>query len=281
MAAQADDESTAALLARAWPVPRSASIAETGRGIGIVFSPDISVRNNCRFYESLGFACFDSPDWNVVLERIRIYNDRHTEHPIRTLILETHGTNGHGLKLQDGKEPLDDRSYISVGGLQERLELLGVETVVLSACNSGRLLRPKIYRTLDPNPGDKLFLPPHCGILDASKGFRPEASKVVVITPASSRIETTLVGSVSELGPEVRKVLGRNAPKQFAISDLMIQMMTRDPRLKLQRGRYVETFSDEIAPPSMSERLFDRFVAHLDTLVARWSAPLFSNVTRH
>ena len=76
------------------------AFTNTGRGVGVVFSPDLSVPGNCRFYESLGFACFQNADWNRVLTDIRIYNLFHEDDGIRTLILETHGTNGNGLKLQ-------------------------------------------------------------------------------------------------------------------------------------------------------------------------------------
>ena len=256
-------------LARLWPAQQAADIRQTGRGVAVVFSPDISVPGNCAFYESLGFACFDSADWNFVIEGIRRYNVRNREHPIRTLVLETHGTNGHGLKLQTGKDPDDDRSYISVGGLQERLERLGVKHIVITACNSQRLLRPQILRTLNPNPGDDLFLPATCGINGASEKWDSEKSDVAIVTPSSSRIETTLVGSVAELSPSVRDALGKNLPKRFAVSDLLIQMLTRDKRLELQSGRHTEKLSEEIVPPAMSERLFERFLAHLETLVAR------------
>src|SRR5205085_742289 len=113
----------------------------------------------------------------------------------------------NGLKLQKGKEPTDDRSYISVGGLQEALDAIGVRYVVLSACNSARLLRPEIYRELDPNNGDKLFLPANRGIINASPEFSPFWSRVTVITPATSHIETTLVGSIKELAPATRTAL--------------------------------------------------------------------------
>src|SRR6185369_12181948 len=147
------------LLAKAWPYEPKTKIAETGRGVGIVFSPDLSVPGNCRFYQSLGFACFEDADWDAVLSGIRTYNILYPERAIRTLILETHGTNGNGLKLQQSYDPAADRSYISVGALQERVEPDGVRYIVISACNSRRLLRPAIYRALDPYNGDKLFLP--------------------------------------------------------------------------------------------------------------------------
>src|SRR5258705_12675318 len=55
------------LLAKAWPYEPKGKVADVGRGVGIVFSPDLSVPGNCRFYQSLGFACFEDADWDAVL----------------------------------------------------------------------------------------------------------------------------------------------------------------------------------------------------------------------
>src|SRR5438045_3050963 len=195
------DEATSVLVARAMPYDPYARLSEIGHGVGIVFTPDLSVPGNCRFYASLGFACFEDADWTNVLDDIRLHNIFHPENRIRTLILETHGTNGNGLKVQRSYAPNADRSYISVGALQERLEPDGIRYIIISACNSGRLLRPSIYRALDPNPGDKLFLPATCGIVGASNSFDGSRSRVTIITPASSHIETSLAGKVRELAP--------------------------------------------------------------------------------
>ena len=90
------EQNTLSILGSAWPAPSPARIADIGRGIGVVFSPDLSVRDNCRFYESLGFACFQSADWGAVLDGIFAYNHAHPDTRITTLVLETHGTNGNG-----------------------------------------------------------------------------------------------------------------------------------------------------------------------------------------
>ena len=81
---------------------------EIGRGIGVVFSPDLSVPDNCRFYQSLGFACFQGADWEVILDDVHRYNVLYPERRIFTLVLETHGTNGNGLKLQTSYDPAAD-----------------------------------------------------------------------------------------------------------------------------------------------------------------------------
>jgi hypothetical protein len=278
-------DSTELLLAKAWPAAKIAGMEELGTGIGIVFTPDLSVKDNCRFFEALGFACFESADWLEILSDIHAYNIDHPGRRIRTLILETHGTNGNGLKVQSGKKPEDDRSYISVAALQEMVEPVGVRYVIISACNSGRLLRPEIYRKLNPDNGDKLFLPATRGILDATDSFDAKRTNVTVITPATSHIETTLVGSLRELAPETRAALETAAkkrdlelPKQFAVSEMLIQMLLRDPQLQLRTAAHVEELSKVQTTPETSERIFKGFVDHLGTLAARSATPAANSV---
>lgn len=270
------DTTSLGLLARAWPEAKPARVGEIGRGIGVVFSPDLSVKDNCRFYQALGFACFEDADWERILGDIHRFNVLYPESRISTLVLETHGTNGNGLKLQQSYDPDAERSYIAVGALQERLERDGIDHVIISACNSGRLLRPQIYSRLDPNNGDKLFLDPTCGILNASDTFDPKRSPVVVLTPKSSHIETTLVGSVSELRPSARKALlaaakakGIKPPKQFAVSDMMVQMLVRDPKLSLAANSYVEEFSKTVTPTDRSEELFTKFLTYVNAVAEK------------
>lgn len=267
---------TETLLARAWPAAPYAGLDNVGTGVGIVFTPDLSVPGNCRFYRALGFACFESADWLKVLGEIHAHNMEHPASRIRTLILETHGTNGHGLRLQAGKQPTDDRSYISVGALQEWIEPVGVKHIIISACNSGRLLRPEIYLKLNREPGDPLFLPATLGVIDATDAFNPSNTRVTVITPGTSHIENTLVGSLTELAPATRRALNAAAkqravklPKQFAVSEILIQMILRDPDLQLRTGAHVEELSKEQTPPETSERLFKAFADHLNFIAAR------------
>jgi hypothetical protein len=278
-AASADQDGLR-LLGTAWPDATATAVSDIGRGIGIVFSPDLSVAGNCRFYQSLGFACFQDADWSGVLDQIHRHNIAHPDRRIYTLVLETHGTNGNGLKLQKSYAPTADRSYISVGALQERLEPEGVSYVIISACNSGRLLRPYIYTELDPYNGDRLFLPATCGIVNASQDFDPMRNGVTIITPQSSHIEMTLVGSIRELSPKTQKAILASAralhitpPTHFAVSDMMVQMLTRDSRLELAANRYVEELSGDMAPVDSSEALFKRFVKYVNAVAAREKAP--------
>ncbi|HEX3581946.1 MAG TPA: hypothetical protein VH087_09315 [Thermoanaerobaculia bacterium] len=264
------------LISDAWPHDDGTRLSQLGHGVGVVFSPDLSVVGNCRFYQSLGFACFQDADWTRVLDDIRTYNIFHPENRIRTLVLETHGTNGNGLKLQKSYDPKADRSYIAVGALQEHLEPDGVRYIIISACNSRRLLRPAIYRTLDPNPGDKLFLPPTCGIVNADEDYDMTRSKIVVATPSASHIETTLVGNIRELAPVTRRVVayaaklnGVKPPTQFAISDIMMEMLIHDARLQLQTGEAIEELSKEIQPQDEDEKLYKSFVAYVNSIGAK------------
>jgi hypothetical protein len=274
LAAHADR--TPVLLAKAWPAAPQAGLENVGSGVGIVFSPDLSVEGNCRFYQAMGFACFDSADWLEILSAIHAHNINDPARKIRTLILETHGTNGEGLKVQTGKNAKDERSYIAVGALQEWLEPVGVRHIIISACNSGRLLRPEIYLKLNRNNGDKLFLPATRGIIDASDLFDPKRNTITVITPGASQIETTLVGKVSELAPTTRKALEAAAkqrdvtlPSQFAVSEMFIKMLTRDASLELRTGAWVEELSKAQTSAAASERIFNTFLAHLDAVAAR------------
>ena len=273
------EKTTASILTGAWPATSAAKISEIGRGVGVVFSPDLSVAHNCRFYEALGFACFQDADWGRVIDAIYNYNLHHPDRRIYTLVLETHGTNGNGLKLQKSYSPTAERSYSAIGALQERLEPAGIYYIIVSACNSGRLLRPYIHNELDVYNGDRLFLPATCGILNASPWFDDSLSAVTVVTPESSHIETTLVGSIKELAPETRKLIADSAraqkivpPAEFAISDIMMQILTRDSQLELAVNHYVDELSPVMQPADRSEELFKRFKAYLNAVAAREGA---------
>jgi hypothetical protein len=150
-------------------------------------------------------------------------------------------------------DPDAGRSYISAGALQQRLEPEGIYYVVISACNSGRLLRPAIYNQLDPNNGDKLFLPATKGIVNASPDFVASRSAVMIITPESSHIETTLVGKIAELSPSARRAI-TDAAKSLGII----------PPTELSRAA---------APVDRSEQLFAKFVRYVNAVAAKQYPP--------
>src|SRR4051794_19303696 len=277
----AADNSSLLLLDHAWPDVASRRVSEIGRGVGVVFSPDLSVADNCRFYESLGFACFQDADWEKILDDVHRHNVLYPERRIFTLILETHGTNGNGLKLQTSYDPDANRSYISAGALQQRLEPEGIYYVIISACNSGRLLRPAIYNQLDPNNGDKLFLPATKGIVNASPDFVASRSAVMIITPESSHIETTLVGKIAELSPSTRRAIAESAkslgitpPTEFAVSDMMTAMLTRDSHLQLSSGGSVDALPRAGARVDRGEQLFENSAQYENPAPAKQSPPV-------
>jgi hypothetical protein len=253
-------------------------LSDVGRHKAVIFSPDFAETGNREFYEKLGFLYIEDPNWKNALNQIIARNYWHPEDSISTIILETHGTNGNGLKLQTGPLPRAARSYISIGALQEKLDGLGVSLCVVGACNSGRLFRPEIYKTLNPEPHDRLFLPPTLGILNASREYDPAKSKMTIVRRAESEIETTTDGNTSELLPLTRIVMGLQSeddtvgvPRRlrFSVSNLLIQMLIHDPRLELTSSGYANEKSKNDLTEDESDALFQRFVSYLNGVAAR------------
>jgi hypothetical protein len=244
--------------------PSSGHYALVGDGFAVVFSPDIASPANRYLHEALGFAYFENADWNEVLRQIEEHN--RGPRPVRTLIIETHGTNGNGLKLQSGKGRSDARSYIAAGALQERVGPLGVRGIILSACNSGRLLRPEIYLKLDPSNGDPLFLPATRGIVDASDGFDPGVSRVRLYRRSESRLETLVVGRLAELPPSLRDGAGLEPETEFAVSTLVAQLAAADESLRLVDAGYERRKSSADFSRGESEAIFQSFLRHLRTI---------------
>ena len=238
----------------------SAPLSALGRGIAVVFSPDLSVESNCAVYERLGFVCYQTASWEHVVEDIRCRNAS-SQHPISMVILETHGTNGNGLKLQEGKAADALRSYAAIGALEERFGSAGVQYCILSACNSRRLFRPAIYYTLDPG-SDRLFLPATLGIMNA--GNQKSSSGVRFLTRADSHVESLSLANTQELTADTRRALGLPAePIPFVVSDLLIQMLTNDPTLDLRIATPVEKLEHSTPEDAVADLLFSRFVARL------------------
>ena len=84
------------------------------------------------------------------------------------------------------------------------------------------------------------------------------------------------MGHVRELSRGARRAIAASAkaqhirpPVEFAVSDMMVQMLTRDPRLELSTNTYVDDLSPVIASVDRSEELFRRFVTYLNAVAAR------------
>ena len=262
------------LPAGAWPSPAGAALDELGSGVAVVFSPDLTVAGTCDLYTLLGFSCFAEADWNKVLERIATHNASGSANAIRTVVLETHGTNGNGLKLQEGYEPTAWRSYISVGGLQERLDAAGVRFVTITACNAGRLVRPQIYRRLDRSSGDPLFLPAMLGVIDAGDDYDAKSSGVTILARTVSQVEIMIVARFDELAAPVQVALRTAAAsrdvlvaEEFVISDFMMQITTDDPALDVEAPVPTEKVSRVRTTAAESDVLFARFLQNLARVV--------------
>jgi len=254
-----------AALAEPRPATERSLLRSVGRGVAVVFSPDLSVATNCAFYERLGFTCYESASWETVVEDIRCRNaSAAPEDAITAVILEAHGTYGNGLKLQTSAARKAWRSYAAIGALTERLSAAGVRSCVLAACNARRLLRPEIYHQLDDT---RLFLPATLGIMNGSRDDA-EASGLRLLARADSHIESLSVGSTGELSPPTLRALGlrKDETMAFVVSDMLVQLVTHDPSLDLRPATPVQKLRLVTPEDTYAEELFTRFVEHLDRL---------------
>ena len=256
--------------------PRSRRLSEIGRGKAIVFSPDLSEPGSREFYRALGFAYFEDPDWGSVLKQIREFNETHPADPIETLLIESHGTNGDALKLQNGNQPDAPRSYISPGGLLERLEGSGVRACLLAACNAGRLFRPENYHTVTASEGNHLFEPPTLGIINASPDFDPSQSRITIARRAESHIEVINECYLSEFSPVTRSALlgsrsdaGLKAKSLIAVPEMLIQLLLSDERLHLVAEGFEMEKSRAETDDHYREHLISRFLRFVDTIAVQ------------
>src|SRR4051794_30289088 len=239
----------------------AAPLTAIGHGVAIVFSPDLSLENNCAFYERLGFVCYASPSWEEVVDDIARRNA--SGNAISIVIVEAHGTQGNGLKLQTSSARNAQRSYAAVGALRERLGAAGVRECILAACNSRRLLRPAILDTLD---SERLFLPATLGIMNAagSSGI----TRLRFLARADSHVEGVTVAHTDELSPSTLRALGLTdqQPMTFVVSDMFVQLVTGDPSLDLREAMPVDRLKGITPEDAYADALFARFVEHLDQL---------------
>lgn len=257
---------------------RAPALAEVGRGKGIVFSPDLSEPGNREFYRALGFAYFEDPDWHVVLDQLKAYNQAHPESPIEVLLIQSHGTNGDALKLQNGNQPDAPRSYISPGGLLEGLAGSGVRLCLLAACNAGRLFRPENFTVVKAEEGNRLFEPATLGIINASPDFDAAHTGIMIARRAESHIEVINECRLSEFSPAARSALldSRNnlkASTQIAVPEMLIQLLLADERLHLVSEGFELEKSRAETEDSYREHLVSRFLRFVNTLAANERQP--------
>ncbi len=247
----------------------SARLKKIGERRAIVFSPDFAASGNREFYEALGFAYWESPNWRKVLKEIKQFNSAHKEDGILEIFFETHGSNGNGLKLQQSKLRSAPRSYISLGALQEHLGEAGVKRAILAACNTGRLYRPEIYTKLNMSVKDPTVLPATLGVINASPNFTPSSSAVELVRRTESRMEQTSEGRYNELSEPVRRALGLpSSSRPFTVSNMFIQMIVKDARLQLTNNGYVRELSDQKESDPDNESIFQSFLKFLDNVVS-------------
>jgi hypothetical protein len=99
---------------------------------------------------------------------------------------------------------------------------------------------------------------------------------MLVVRRAESEIETTTDGDTSELSPTARMVLrleprvAGGAPRalHFAVSNILVQLLIHDPRLKLTAEGYENEKSRNDLTEEESDELFGRFVAYVDEVAA-------------
>jgi hypothetical protein len=245
----------------------AARLKKLGERRAIVFSPDFAASGNQRFYEGLGFLYLESADWRWVLKEIKRVNRSRKEDSIREIFFETHGSNGNGLKLQRSQVRTAPRSYISLGALQENLGAAGVERAILAACNTGRLYRPEIYRKLDMSVKDPTVLPATLGVINASPKFDPSKSSVELVRRTDSRLEQTSEGQYHELPESVRLALDLpSSSTPFTVSNMFIQTIVKDDRLRLTSTGFVRKVSKETESEPDNEAIFQSFLKFLDDL---------------
>lgn len=250
------------------------ALSAIGEHKAVVFSPDFTMPSNRAFWEKLGFFYVEDASWERVVSEIERFNAENPDRAVETVFITSHGANGNGLKLQAGHESSDPRSYASIGGLQERFGKAGVKRFVVAACNTSRLFRPDVYSKLDRDVSDPLFLPATLGYVEASEGFDPRTSSVLVIRRADNQKENTSEGTAAELSPATRRQLGladaaSARGMRFVVSDLFVQMITGDPKLRLTASGYVTRVELTGADNERSDRYYRGFVRTLDAIASR------------
>jgi hypothetical protein len=208
------------------------------------------------------------------LDQLHSYNRSHPENPVEVLFIQSHGTNGDALKLQNGNQPDLPRSYVSPAGLLEGLAGTGVRTVLLGACNAGRLFRPENYHTVTAEEGNRLFEPATLGVINASKDFDPLQSDITIARRAESHLEVVNECHLSEFSPMTRSALqsisgGLNAKTRIAVPEMLIQLVLKDQQLHLVSEGFEIEKSRAETDDNCRERLISRFLLYINTAAAK------------
>src|SRR6185436_2937094 len=93
-------------------------------------------------------------------------------------------------------------------------------------------------------------------------------SDVRLLARADSHVESLSMGSTGELSPSTLRALElrEGETMSFVVSDMLVQLVTRDPSLDLRPATPVKTLNRATPEDRYAEDLFARFVEHLDRL---------------
>jgi hypothetical protein len=244
---------------RAATPPGEARLQSVGRGMAIVFSPDLAPPTTCSFYSRLGFLCIRDASWRSASSKIEAFNRNSRKgHFVRTVIIESHGANGNALKLQDGRRETDKRSYASVAALDEQLYASGIRTCIINACNAGRLFRPEVYRALDRWAFDRLLLPATSGGLTPSAAYNRTNPRVAFLIPRLNQLQSLTVADVREFDARTRKRLGVEEGS-YVISDTLIQILLRKRPAAVVPPKGTDVLMRTTLTAQRGEQLFREF----------------------
>src|SRR5262249_59168409 len=101
---------------------------------------------------------------------------------------------------------------------------------------------------------------------------------------------TTNEGDASELSRTARLLMGVRVPVRgrpsrgdslsFAVSDMLIELLTHDPRLHLVAAGYETTKSRDDYSDDASEDMYNKFISYIDAVAARQSQLANSRVAQ-
>jgi hypothetical protein len=106
-------------------------------------------------------------------------------------------------------------------------------------------------------------------VINASPGFDPSKSPVELVRRIESRLEQTSEGLYRELPESVRRALGlTDSTKPFTVSNMFIQTIVGDGRLRVTSTGFVRTLSKETESEPDNEAIFQGFLKFLGDLAS-------------